>query len=144
MYERMLEKGITPSAEKIAETLGEGALGRLEELEAFLGAHYDLARELRFPFGSQYGWGYKYAHKSKHLCYAFFEKGAFTVTIQLGDREVPAVTAKLPELLPITKQLWEHRYPCGEQGGWIHYRVLDRDQLRDVLELIRIKKAPGR
>jgi hypothetical protein len=142
MYERMLKKEIPPTEESIQAALGPAAWGLLEELELFLNRNYQLVREMKFPFGNNYGWGYKYGHKSKHLCYAFFESGAFTVMLQLGDKEVPAMNARLGELLPKTRELWANRYPCGETGGWVHYRVLSREELADVFELIKMKKKP--
>jgi len=44
-------------------------------------------------------------------------------------------------LLPKTKRLWENRYECGE-GGWLHYRILTRKELDDIIKLIKIKKKP--
>jgi hypothetical protein len=42
--------------------------------------------------------GYKLSHKSSHLCYVFFEKDAFTVTIQIGDAYASALENILPFL----------------------------------------------
>jgi hypothetical protein len=30
------------------------------------------------------------------------------------------------------KEYWNNRYPCGENGGWIHYRVLNKKHLKDI------------
>ena len=30
------------------------------------------------------------------------------------------------------KNYWENRYPCGENGGWIHYRIQNKSHLRDI------------
>lgn len=106
----------------------------------YLADHYDFKKELRFPFGNNYGWGYKYSHKSSHLCYTFFESGAFTVTLQLGDSCVPAVERMLPVLSEKAKEIWKNRYSCGKQGGWIHYRVIHDNDLDDILKLILAKK----
>lgn len=50
---------------------------------------------------------------------------------------------KLDSFCERTRELWEQRYPCGE-GGWMHYRVLNRLENEDVKELIKIKKKPVR
>jgi len=144
MYERLLDKSAPPDDGLIKEYLGAESYDFLLLFEKFLNDHYDLKKELKFPFGSSYGWGYKYSHKSSHLCYAFFESGAFTVTLQLGDSCVPAVREMLPALSEKANRLWQDRYPCGEQGGWIHYRVIERNDLGDVFELIKAKKKPTR
>ncbi|QUH30597.1 DUF3788 domain-containing protein [Vallitalea guaymasensis] len=141
MYERLLDKNNQPTINQIYDTIGDNGITLLQELEQFLSNNYDIISELKFPFGNNYGWGTKYSHKSKHLCYVFYEKEAFTVTIQIGKNELPKLLEKLPDMLPKTNDLWENRYPCGS-GGWIHYRVLNKTELNDIKELIKIKKRP--
>jgi hypothetical protein len=142
MYERLLDKSITPDETSIQAYLGRQSRERLAIFENRLKADYQLVRELKFPFGNNYGWSYKYSHKSNHLCYAFFEKDAFTVTLQIGDKQAPLLESRLSSLLPKTRDLWENRYLCGERGGWVHYRVLTDDELTDVIKLIEIRKKP--
>lgn len=141
-YVRMLDKKKKPTEDAIERYLGEESAARLRAFEDRLRADYELARELRFPFGDNYGWGYKYSHKRKHLCYAFFENGAFTVTMQIGDHGVQQVEAALPQLLPETQQLWKDRYPCGDNGGWMHCRVLNDAVMDDLFVLLHIKVKP--
>jgi hypothetical protein len=140
MYERLLDKNVSPSEDFIKKYLGTESYHNLLELEKYLNAHYDLKKEIKFPFGNRYGWGYKYSHKSSHLCYAFFESGAFTITLQLGDPCVSAVNKILPTLSAKANELWKNRYHCGKQGGWIHYRVISTDELSDIFSLIAAKK----
>jgi hypothetical protein len=61
----------------------------------------------------------------------------------LGKNELPKLNAKLNSFCQKTKELWKNRYPCGE-GGWVHYRVLNAQELGDVKELIKIKKNPAK
>ena len=102
MYERMLNKKLKPTNAQIDDTLGQEAVKRLESLETFLTEHYGMGREIVFPFGNRYGWGYKYS-----------------------------------------QELWQKRYPCGERGGWLHYRVLSDEELQDVFSLIKAKVKPA-
>jgi hypothetical protein len=143
MYERLLDKNNKPSPEQVIEHLGEGSFKRLLSLEGFLKANYSLSREMRFPFGNSYGWGYKYSHKSTHLCYVFFEDRAFTVTIQIGDKRVHLIEDALSDLSPKAQELWANRYPCGENGGWVHYRVLTDPELADIYAFISAKRTPA-
>jgi len=142
MYERLLDKNKKPTIEFLEDYIGSQGYNNLLQFEGFLNKNYQLSREMKFPFGNNYGWGYKYSHKSNHLCYAFFEAGAFTVMLQLGDHCVSKIEHMLPTFSSKTIDLWKNRYPCGKQGGWIHYRVLDVKELDDIFELIRIKKRP--
>ncbi|MCI1953117.1 MAG: DUF3788 domain-containing protein [Clostridiales bacterium] len=144
MYERLLDKNVSPSEDFIKKYLGTESYHNLLELEKYLNAHYDLKKEIKFPFGNRYGWGYKYSHKSSHLCYAFFESGAFTITLQLGDPCVSAVNKILPTLSAKANELWKNRYHCGKQGGWIHYRVISTDELSDIFSLIAAKKKAAK
>lgn len=140
LYERLLDKSAPPSENFIKEYLGTESYNNLLQLEQYLKDHYSIKREMKFPFGNNYGWGYKYSHHSSHLCYLFFESGAFTVTLQLGDSCVPAVKKVLPNLSQKANDLWKNRYPCGKQGGWIHYRVINNNEVNDIFELIKAKK----
>lgn len=142
MYERMLDKDNTPSIELIYETIGTDAAAKLNQFEALLTELYDLSRELKFPFGKNYGWGYKYNHKSKHLCYLFFEQGGFTIFTQIGDKQVTEMESKLDSLSDKSKETWSVRYPCGERGGWINYRILKEEDIKEILEFIKVKVKP--
>lgn len=144
MYERMKTKEIQPEISEIREYVGEKSWALIQDFEAFLKDKYDLNRELCFPFGNSYGWGFKYSHKTKHLCHLFFEKDAATVTLQIGDKETPALNEIFPTLSENAKSLWEKRYPCGDVGGWIHFRMLTTDDLEDISKLIQVKKKPPR
>lgn len=143
MNERLLDKKAIPAEDEIKEHMGVKSYERLANMERLLRERYQLSRELKFPFGKSYGWGYKYSHKSSHLCYAFFERHAFTVMLQIGDKQVPVMEGQLSSLLQKTQELWENRYPCGEKGGWIHYRVLSDDEMIDAIKLLTIRKRPS-
>lgn len=69
----------------------------------------------------------------------FFERNSFTVTITIGKNELQRLYQELNNMLPKTKELWKNRYPCGD-GGWIHYRLEDNNELLDIQKLICIKK----
>lgn len=141
MYERMLNKEIRPSIDEIINYIGNSSYELLQQLEKEFNSKYDIARELRFPYGNSYGWGFKYNHKTKHLCDVFFEKNAITVTIQISGNKIEKFNEHLKDFLPKTKKLWEERYPCGN-GGWVHYRALSDKELIDIVKLIEIKQKP--
>ncbi|MPN11090.1 hypothetical protein SDC9_158391 [bioreactor metagenome] len=37
-----------------------------------------------------------------------------------------------------TQELIDNKYPCSD-GGWLHYRILNQDDLMDIKKLIQIK-----
>jgi len=142
MYERMLDKENRPTEAQVAEHMGAEAVERLQQFESYLRSDYNLAREMRFPYGNSYGWGYKYSHKSAHLCDVFFEDGAFTVMLQVGKAK--AVEEIMDELSPKAQELWAERHPCGTGGGgWIHYQVFDDAEVSDVCKFVYARKKPS-
>ena len=74
MVSRMLDKNFTPTKAEIFEHIGNNGQLLLTKFDEAFSKQYDMKRELKFPFGNNYGWGYQYSHKTKHLCYVFFEK----------------------------------------------------------------------
>jgi hypothetical protein len=132
MYERMLDKSVVPTEGDIKKYMGAEALENSELLEKSLRKVFEINKELKFPFGNKYGWGYKVSAKSKHLFYLFFEKGSFTIMLQIKGIKTEKEVSKYNELSEEGKKYWEGRYPCGDNGGWIHYRVLDKKHLRDI------------
>lgn len=137
--ERLTDKTHPPTEEEIRCFLGESAWARLQRLEDLLQEKYDLTRALKFPFGSSYGWGFRYGHGKTLLLYAFFEKEGFCCTLSINDKGAKKVEALLENLLPETQTLWHQRYPCGKIGGWIHLSVEQEEELADLLRLVEVK-----
>jgi hypothetical protein len=132
MYERMLDKNIIPTPKKIKEYMGERAVENSELLKKALKKVFEINIELKYPFGNNYGWGYKVSNKNKHLFYLFFERESFTIMLQIKGIKTEKEIEKYKKLSDEGKKYWSNRYPCGENGGWIHYRVLNKNQLKDV------------
>ena len=62
--------------------------------------------------------------------------------LQIGDARVPLMKESLSSWSEKARTLWENRYPCGEEGGWIRYRILEQEEIEEIIRLIMIKKAP--
>lgn len=82
---RMTDKFQPPPEGFVRIFMGDAAWSRLKLFEEMLGKRYDLTREMRFPFGNTYGWGFRYAHKNTLLLYVFFEEDGFCCTISIND-----------------------------------------------------------
>jgi hypothetical protein len=139
VYERMLDKDRPPNVCELEKHAGKKATKYFHAIVRGLQRTFEIKMELKFPFGNNYGWGFKVSRKTKHLFYVFFEKGAITVTIQLRKIETEIGRKLLAELSEEGKRYWDERYPCGDGGGWIHYRVLSDRHFLDVGRLIMIK-----
>ena len=141
MFERMLDKESIPTFEEIHNYIGKESVELLEYFEARLNSIYNITKELKFPFGNTYGWGYKYSKKTTHICYLFFEKGAFTVLIQINGKGKEKIEQNIDNYLPKTLEAWKKRYPCGE-GGWVYYRAFSKEEIDDIIKLAQIKIKP--
>jgi len=135
----MLNKEVLPNACEINKFIGKKANTYVNRIIANLRQAFNLQIELKFPFGNNYGWGYKLNIGSKHLLYVFFEDHAITIMIQLKKIATDFAKTKYEELSNDGKQYWGNRYPCGDGGGWIHYRVLNDEHFSDIGKLIMIK-----
>jgi hypothetical protein len=123
MYERMLDKKCIPNENSINDYIGQNAIKNIQLIKNGLEKIFEINMELKFPFGNNYGWGYKVSCKTKHLFYLFFEKGSITIMLQINKIKTEKEIIKYNQLSEEGKNYWENKYPCGENGGWIHYRV---------------------
>ena len=139
MPERMLDKQIIPTEEEIGKFIGEKSIENMEFLINCLNNVFKIKMELKFPFGNNYGWGYKVSDKSKHLFYIFFEKNNITIMLQIKGIKTKIEKEKFSKLSEEGKSYWENRYPCGENGGWIHYRIKNKKQLKDIGIFLNIR-----
>jgi len=132
VYKRMLDKQNIPSEAEIKEYIGKKAVENIETIKNGLEKIFEIKTELKFPFGNNYGWGYKVGTKSKHLFYLFFEKGSINIMLQIGGITTGKEMEKYNNLSEEGKKYWENKHPCGKNGGWIHYRVINKKQLKDM------------
>jgi hypothetical protein len=142
IMDRMLNKNITPTKDEIFKHIGSIGETMLIKFDEAFSKQYNMNRELKFPFGNNYGWGYKYSHKTKHLCYVFFEKDQIDVLLQLSSKDKEKLNQLIEEGLPFTKELWKNKYPCSD-GGWINYRPKTKEDIAELMRLLAFKKKPA-
>ena len=143
---RLSEKAHQPAEDFIQSYMGDDSWQRLMRFENLLREKYVLNREIKFPFGNNYGWSFRYTHNKTLLLYVFFEENGFCCTISIGGKGAVEVEAMFKELNPKLQTMWENRYPCGYHGeyygGWIHYSVETDDELLDMIRLVGVKVKP--
>ena len=135
----MLDKQIIPTEEEIKNFIGEKSIKNIGFLINCLNNVFIINMELKFPFGNNYGWGYKVSHKSKHLLYIFFEKSSISIMLQIKKIVTDKEMEKYCKLSEEGKKYWEESYPCGKNGGWIHYRILNKRHLKDIGIFLSVK-----
>lgn len=96
---------------------------------------YGTVREVKFPYGNQYGWGIAHRSKKNLVCNMFPENNAFTVMVRLSNPQFSSVYDHVQEY---TQEYIDHKYPCNA-GGWIHYRVTCREHPEDIEKLLSAK-----
>jgi len=131
----MLNKQETPTFDDLVRYSGDsGPLWLTLDVNLHqLGA----TREIRFPYGKDYGWSTKYSVKKKHICDIFAENGAFTALFQVSAKAIETVH---DELDAYAKQVWADNSPCST-GGWISFQVLTESQMQNLEKIIRAKIA---
>ena len=134
MYERMLNKSEVPTIDSMTAYCGAEA-ARFTELNERLSAEYGTTQAIVFPYGNSYGWGISHKRKGKLVCNVFPENGAFTVMLRLTNTQFMSVYDRLGVY---AKNYIDNKYPCND-GGWIHYRVTDKEQFADILTLLAVK-----
>lgn len=134
MFERMLNKQITPDIENMTAYCGKNA-ALFCYLNEWLSQEYATAQQTTFPYGNKYGWNITHRKKQKLICHVFPENGAFTVMVRLTNAQFASIYAHLQEY---AQKYIDHKYPCGD-GGWIHYRVTCKEHLNDIQTILSVK-----
>ena len=137
MYDRMLNKQVTPTIEDMTEFCGENAECFLM-LNQWLTSAFHTEQKMVFPYGNHYGWGIAHKKKNKLICNIFAESNAFTVMMRLSDKQYHTVYDKLQKY---AQEYIDNKYPCGD-GGWIHYRVTCQEHFDDIKTLLSAKCSP--
>jgi hypothetical protein len=138
MYERMLNKEVVPTEDMIKEYIGDKAVENMTSIKNSLEKTFPINMELKFPYGNNYGWGYRISDgKNKFLFNIFFEKGSINVMLRTEIKTQKEIE-QYNKLSEEGKEYWKNKYPCGN-GGWIHYRVINKKHLKDIGIFLCIK-----
>ncbi len=134
MYERMLNKNNVPTYKEMIEYCAE--IGqRFKEVNDLLSNKFYTITNINFPYGNKYGWCITHKVKSKLICNIFPECSSFSVMIRLTNQQFNSIYNRLGEY---AKNYIDNKYPCND-GGWIHYRVTNGNQISDLITIITEK-----
>lgn len=131
MYERLLNKQEKPTMEEMEKYCGECET-LFSSFNEWLTSTFNTESKQVFPYGNSYGWGIGHYKNKKLMCNIFVEQGAFTVMMRLTNKQYDAVYERVSKY---TQEYIDNKYPCGD-GGWIQYRVTNKEQLEDIQVLL--------
>jgi len=139
-YKRMLGKDHQPSEKEIINYLGGKAGEAWADIISFLQTSYDFSPEIDYG-GTKYGWSIRYRKSGRSLCTLYPERGAFTVLIVFGKKEVRQFEENMGEFGAKSVELFNSTEQFHD-GRWLWIRVLDKSDTRDVRRLIVMKRRP--
>ncbi len=137
-FERLLDRELVPDIEEIKQAMGKDISVFWDALWNYIEDAYEIEPELIY-YGKKYGWCYRYRKSSKTLCTIFPEKGAFTVLVTLGKKEIDKLDFK--SLSKYTKNIFNNT-PQLRDGRWLWLRALKVAILSDIKLLLRSKRKP--
>lgn len=130
----MLDKSKTPTVAEMTAYCGDTA-AMFMELNNWLSTEYETTQTVVFPYGNSYGWGISHKKKGKLICNVFPENGALSVMLRMSN---PQFASVYDGLEAYAKEYIDSKYPCND-GGWIHYRITDAEQLKDIQTMLVVK-----
>lgn len=137
--DRFLVKAEKPTEEDILVALGKAKQLWLD-YHAYIQANYEFSSETIF-FAKNYGWAVRYRKKSRTMCYAFPEFGAYSILIVLGKPEAARVEAVKEKLNQKIRTVFEQTDQLHD-GKWLWVRVSEQSDLESVLQLLHAKQKP--
>lgn len=140
VYERMLDKSHIPSNREISVYLGTSACKAWDEMVSFLKVNYKINPVIDFG-GAKYGWSVRYRKGGKSLCTLFPEKGAFTILIVLGKKEVEEVEQSKETFTHYTSNIFKSARQYHD-GRWLWIRIEKKSEIKDIKHLLLIKRKP--
>ncbi|MBZ0290237.1 MAG: DUF3788 domain-containing protein [Anaerolineae bacterium] len=134
-----VEKEHCPTAQEIRDALGS-AYPLWDTLTRFILDNYDMPGELSFG-GKKYGWNLWYRRSGKSLVSLYPQQGFFVAQIVLGKEQVEKVgQLKLGENV---KTVFDQT-PQLHDGRWLFIKISTEEDVRDIQQLLQVKKRPKR
>lgn len=138
-FERMLDRNHKPTQEEILAHIEKKAKTAWLELKHLLEHDYGIDPETVF-WGKKHGWLVRYRKGGRTLCSLFPEKSGFSVLVVLGKKESEKAllsdepSSDMKEKIRNTAQLHD--------GRWLWIRVATFEDVKDVKNLLLIKRKP--
>jgi len=133
------DKDHRPTRHEVFHSIGS-KLKLWERLTQFIRDNYQIPGELSFG-GKKYGWNLWYRKSSKTLVSLYPQREHFVAQIVLGkDQAEHALNSKLGKKV---RKVIEDA-PQLHDGRWLFIKVQSGRDVKDIEQLLRIKKQPLR
>ena len=137
--QRLTDKSEVPDDMTIRNWIGSDAFAQWSALQDWITAGYPGVFTPDWIYGGKkHGWSLRYK-KSKAFCTFLPEYHAFSAVIVLGGAEREKVEARRDTLSPRLKELYDAAETYHD-GKWLKIGVSSPDDLRDVTELLTLKR----
>jgi len=133
------DKDHQPTSREVFDALGSKK-PLWEQLTQFIADNYQMPGDLSFG-GKKYGWNVWYRRSGKTLASLYPQQEYFVAQIVLGkDQTEQALTLNLGKNV---RQVIEDA-PQLHDGRWLFIRVRSKKDVKDIEQLLQIKKRPRR
>ena len=139
--ERLLDKTQPPTAEAVEAFIGAEATARWSSLLGFIESAYPGVFSGEWLYGgAKHGWSLRFK-KSKSFCTLIPERGRMRVLIVFGAAERDKAEDLLPGLTSHVRDDYVGATTYHD-GKWVVIDVDGDEALRDVEQLLQVKRRP--
>lgn len=141
--DRMTDKAVVPDGALVRGWIGPQAFRHWSALQEWIASSYpDVFKQDWIYGGKKHGWCLRYK-KSRAFCTLVPEYRAFSVVVVLGEAERQKVQERRALLSQRLMDLYESAQTYAD-GKWLQVGVTSVADLKDVTELLALKRAPER
>ncbi len=139
--DRLTDKSAPPGDETVRDWIGLDAFAYWKALQDWIENSYPETFIPEWIYGGKkHGWSLRYK-KSRAFCTFLPEYRLFSVVVVLGSAERDKLEARRESLSPQLADLYDST-PTYHDGKWLKIGVSTADDLRDLTELLTIKRPP--
>ncbi|MEO9298458.1 DUF3788 domain-containing protein [Devosia alba] len=137
--DRLADKSAPPSSETVRDWTGPEAFAYWKALQDWIESSYPGSFIPEWIYGGKkHGWSLRYK-KSRAFCTFLPEYRLFSVVVVLGRAERDKLDARRESLSPQLADLYDSTQTYRD-GKWLKIGVSNAEDLRDVTELLAIKR----
>lgn len=129
------DKKLEPTKTEIDAIIG-AKLSIWNDLLGYILVTYNPEKDLKFLYGKNYGWGYRFRVKGRLLTALYPTNGGFTVQLILNPEAVE--TARFISIGQNVQKAIDEANPYPE-GRWLFIHVENKVDLEDIYRLLELK-----